>query len=435
MAARNEIYTNAARPRAPGVYIEEVTPESPPAFRTGVPVFVGFAAETPPEPEQGIDWEANFCKLTRWEQFAERVGRAAPGSFLAYAVRGFFENGGESCVVVPLRQPARRFATLTNVFSPGGLLESVEDVDLVCVPDILMEDFRWSRELVFELQRRVLEHCQKKSRVLEHCQNMGDRFAILDTLPRLDVETGARAELSLTDMGGAIEHWQELLPTDGALYFPWIRVEPLPPPDQHSRAEGRLGVLVPPCGHVAGIYARTDARIGVHKAPANEIVEGAWDVETQLTDEDQGRLNDVGVNCIRNFPGRGLRVWGARTLSGLPPWKYVNVRRLFLTLVRWIERHMHDLVFEPNGPPLWDRLSDRLGAYCYEMFRRGALKGRRPAEAFFVKCDAETNPLEVQAAGQLICEVGLAPVRPAEFIVVRITQSAAGTAATIPAGA
>jgi hypothetical protein len=113
----------------------------------------------------------------------------------------------------------------------------------------------------------------------------------------------------------------------------------------------------------------------------------------------------------------------------------VNVRRLFLTLIRWIEHHTHDLVFEPNGPPLWERVQDRLGAYCYELLQRGALKGRSPADAFFVKCDAETNPLEVRMAGQLICDVGLAPIVPAEFVVVRITQSAAGTTATVFTGA
>jgi hypothetical protein len=224
----------------------------------------------------------------------------------------------------------------------------------------------------------------------------------------------------------AIEHWQELVPTDGALYFPWIRVAPLPDSDC---------CVVPPCGHIAGIYARTDAQIGVHKAPANAVVEGALDVQTQLTDADQSQLNEAGVNCIRSFPGRGIRVWGARTLSGLPNWRYVNVRRLFLTLVRWIEHNTYDLVFEPNGPPLWDRVRDRLGAYCYDLFQRGALKGLRPAEAFFVKCDAETNPFEVRAAGQLICDIGLAPVMPAEFIIVRITQSTAGTTVTLPASA
>jgi phage tail sheath protein FI len=351
------------------------------------------------------------------------MGQAVPVGFLEYAVRGFFANGGESCVVLPLREPEltrkRCFDTLAQLFRQGGRLEDVADIDLVCVPDIVKKDPKSPRNLFFEradvfaLQRQLLEHCKR----------MGDRFAILDTLPIFDGRYGAQTELSLER---AIEgHWRELVPTDGALYYPWIRVEPLP---------GADSCVVPPCGHIAGIYARTDAQFGVHKAPANEIVEGALDLEVQLTDEEQGKLNDVGVNCIRSFPRRGIRLWGARTLSGLPNWRYVHVRRLFLTLNRWIEQHMRDVVFEPNGPPLWARVRDRLGAYCNELFQRGALKGTRPDEAFFVKCDAETNPLEVREAGQLICNIGLAPLMPAEFIVVRLTQSAAGTTVMLPLG-
>jgi len=422
MAAINQLYANAARPRAPGVYVETVAPERTPAFRTGVPVFVGFVEERMEGEEQGADRPTNYCQLTYWEQFAERVGRAVLGGFLAYAVRGFFVNGGESCVVLPLREPepARRFTALAQLFRQGGRLEDIADIDLVCVPDIVMEDSQPPRKLVFD-QAHVFE---LQRQILEHCQRMGDRFAILDSLPIFDGKYGTQAELSLER--ALEEHWRELVPTDGALYFPWIRVAPLAGSDPQ---------LVPPCGHVAGIYARTDAQIGVHKAPANEIVEGAVDLEMQLTDADQSGLNEAGVNCIRSFPGRGIRVWGARTLSGLPNWRYVNVRRLFLTLIRWIEHNTHDLVFEPNGPPLWDRVRDRLGAYCYELLQHGALKGRRPAEAFFVKCDAETNPLEVRMAGQLICDVGLAPIMPAEFVVVRITQSAAGTTAAVLTGA
>jgi uncharacterized protein len=416
MAAVKQRNAYGAPLRAPGVYIEEIVPEQAPAFRTGVPVFVGFAAEGRAGSDLGAGQAATVCRLTRWEEFAERVGRAIPGGFLGYAVRGFFENGGESCVVMALRESQPRSTALTQVFSPGGLLDSIEDVDLVCGPDISLGDVRQSRELVFTLQKQVLEHCQR----------MGDRFAILDAIAMADHEHSIQAGVRASGIERAIEHWQELLPTDGALYYPWIRVEPF---------AGEDSGVVPPCGHIAGIYARTDAQFGVHKAPANEIVEGALDLEVQLTDEEQSRLNDIGVNCIRSFPRRGIRVWGARTLSGLPNWRYVHVRRLFLTLTRWIEQHMRDVVFEPNGPPLWARVRDRLGAYCNELFQRGALKGARPAEGFFVKCDAETNPREVREAGQLICNIGLAPIMPAEFIVVRLTQSAAGTTVMLPIGA
>jgi Bacteriophage tail sheath protein len=439
MAEIGTDFGSRARPRAPGVYLEEVAPERAPAFRTGVPIFVGFVEDAKHGKEQDTDRPVDLYALTRWEQFAEHVGRSVPGGFLEYAVRGFFENGGERCVVVPRRlsEDQRNSATLKealkNLFIKDarglrGLLEDIEDTDLVCVPDIMLAGIRASHETVSELQQQVLEETvfELQQQVLEYCKDMGDRFAILDALPMGDGKRVVSTPVGEKNIGRVIHHWQELLPTEGALYFPWVRVDPL---------SGNRHDFVPPCGHVAGVYARTDTQIGVHKAPANEVVEGVTDLEVQLTDEEQGSLNDIGVNCLRSFPGRGIRVWGARTLSGQPNWRYVNVRRLFLAFVRWVERNMHDLVFEPNGPPLWDRVRDRLGSYCYELFQRGALKGRSPDEAFFVKCDAETNPLVVREAGQLICDVGLAAITPAEFVVVRITQSAAGATATIPTGA
>ena len=146
-----------------------------------------------------------------------------------------------------------------------------------------------------------------------------------------------------------------------------------------------------------------------------------------ISDDDQAKLYPVGVNCLRSFPGRGIRLWGARTMSMNPNYRYVNVQRLLLTLVRWAERFMIDLVHEPNDPLLWGRVRDRVGTYCYDLYQQGALQGITPEEAFFIKCDAENNPAAVREEGRLICEVGLAPVVPAEFIVVRITKSASGT--------
>ena len=420
--AEISIYSGSdAHGRAPGVYIEETAPTPGAVIATGVPLFIGFAPCRAQLLETDRNETAKLARLASWEQFEQSIGPAAPGSFLDYAVRGFFENGGERCVVVPLRvdeaqrSPATLTQALTNLFRKDyfredhrglrGILDDIDDTDLVCVPDIMMEDIRTSEETVFELQKQVLEYCK----------DMGERFAILDVLP------GDTADIE-KNFEKSIWHWQELVPTDGALYFPWVSVKSL---------KGSDARWVPPCGHIAGIYARTDARIGFHKAPANEVVEGVLDLQPNITSELQSQLNDVGVNCIRSLARRGIRVWGARTLSGHRNWRYVNVRRIFLTLVRWIEHNMNDLVFEPNGPPLWDRVKDRLGSYCYELFARGALKGRDPAEAFFVKCDAEINPLEVREAGQLICEVGLAPLTPAEFIVVRISQSVAGSAVTM----
>jgi phage tail sheath protein FI len=167
-------------------------------------------------------------------------------------------------------------------------------------------------------------------------------------------------------------------------------------------------------------------RIGVHKAPANEILEGVVDLEVNLTHDQQGPLNVRGINCLRAFPGRGIRIWGARTLSSDIFWRYVNVRRLFLTVGRWIERNMADVLFEPQSLGLWAHIVRDLSVYLEELFRRGALKGESPQEAFYVKCDAELNPPEVQAEGIVITEIGLAAAVPAEFIVVRLIHGPAG---------
>jgi phage tail sheath protein FI len=175
-------------------------------------------------------------------------------------------------------------------------------------------------------------------------------------------------------------------------------------------------IMVPPCGHVAGVYARTDEPTGIRKAPANEVLYGVLDLRWHLSDKDQGSFFAAGndevppgaVNCLRAFPGRGIRIWGARTLAKDPSWRYVNVRRLFLTAIRWIEWHMTATAFEPNGPDLWPRIQRELNAYCFELFRRGALKGATTNEAFYVRCDADINPPEMRDNGIVVAEVGLA---------------------------
>jgi phage tail sheath protein FI len=267
----------------------------------------------------------------------------------------------------------------------------LDTVDLVCAPDIMRNSTQ-----VTALQQRVLDHCDKA----------GDRFAILDSLPDADAQR-------------VLEQRQGLKGANGALYFPWIRV-----PGGPASTQG----FVPPCGHVAGVYARSDGRTGVHKAPANEELAGVLDLAVNLTDAQQGPLNQAGVNCLRAFPGRGIRVWGARTLAGQEQaeWTYVSVRRLFLTAGRWIERAVAGFVFEPNDFRLWVRVERELGAYLSDLFRRGALKGGTEEEAFYVKCDAETNPPEVREAGLVVTEIGLAPASPNEFVVVRLIHGASG---------
>lgn len=422
-----EITYNALIKRgfAPGVRFEETAPKKETALLTGIPLFVGVGKIiTQDQTGKEIAGGIRALTFTSWEQFDQSIQVEAFEGFLDYAVQGFFENGGRHCVVVILPESEWMPDVFEKLFEHKGALEEIEDTDLVCVPDIMAQNAKIYPYRTANMQQQVLEYCRR----------MGDRFAILDTeLTRNNIEP----EMISGDSSSQNEWIRQILdlqfnlpgkghPVEGAIYFPWIHVKPLP---RHGQADI---IKVPPSGHIAGIYARSDALFGVHKAPANEIVEGALDLDTRLSDKNQVELNNYGVNCLRSFPGRGIRVWGAKTLSGRPDWKYINIRRLFLTFVRWSAHHLDDLVFEPNGEPLWHRVKERVSNYCYKLYKQGALKGQIPSEAYFVKCDAETNPMEVRASGKLICEVGLAPVVPAEFIVVRITQSSAGATATIP---
>jgi len=364
--------------RTPGVYLEEAFIAPPERLHTGVPVFLGFAQTTPDNPD-----DPRSLALIRWPEFEQKFGEPVADSYLAPAVHGFFENGGELCYVIPLEG-----ATQPMLDKALSKLEAWDEIDLVCAPDIMTNAAEATA-----LQQRVLDHCEKTN----------DRMAILDALPNAAVQQ-------------VLDQQQQLSGINGALYYPWVRVP------------GGTGsdILMPPCGHVAGIYARSDRRIGVHKAPANELLEGVLDLEFNLTHSQQAELNPNGVNCLRVFPGRGIRVWGARTLSQQASWIYVNVRRLFLTAGRWIERNTPGAVFEPNDSRLWARITRDLTAYFNELFRQGALKGRTAQEAFYVKCNAETNPAEVRDLGMVVTEIGLAPGVPNEFVVVHIIHGANG---------
>jgi phage tail sheath protein FI len=198
-----------------------------------------------------------------------------------------------------------------------------------------------------------------------------------------------------------------------ALYYPWIQVmDPIT----------NRPMNIPPSGHMAGIWARNDTTRGVHKAPANEVVQGAIGLAYGTTKGEQDTLNPVGVNCIRAFPGRGIRVWGARTLSSNPSWRYLNVRRLFNFVEKSIENGTQWVVFEPNDQDLWARVRRDIGAFLKTVWANGALFGTTADQAFYVKCDAELNPPESRDLGLLITEIGLCPVKPAEFVVFRISQ-------------
>ncbi len=206
-----------------------------------------------------------------------------------------------------------------------------------------------------------------------------------------------------------------------AFYYPWIQV-----------VDSLTGLpkLVPPGGHVAGIYARTDTERGVHKAPANEVIRGVADLQFPISKGIQEILNPRGVNCLRSFAGRGIRVWGARTTSSDPLWKYINVRRLFLFLEESIEESTQWVVFEPNNQRLWARVRQSVSDFLTRIWKDGALLGATAEEAFFVRCDETTMTASDMEAGRLIVLVGVAPARPAEFVIFRVAQWRGGSATT-----
>ena len=236
--------------------------------------------------------------------------------------------------------------------------------------------------------------------LVSHCERMRYRIAVLDsaegsTLPQV------RAQRAQVDS------------TYAALYYPWVRVQ-----DPVTSQE----IALPPSGFVAGIYARNDVEKGVHKAPANEIVRGALGFEVTLNKAQQDVLNPEGINCFRFFEGRGNRLWGARTISSDPEWKYVNLRRYFAYLERSIERGTQWVVFENNSEALWANVRRTIEDFLFSEWSQGRLLGNKPEQAYFVKCDRTTMTQNDLDNGRLVCLIGVSPVRPAEFVIFRIGQ-------------
>jgi hypothetical protein len=242
------------------------------------------------------------------------------------------------------------------------------------------------------------------SDIITHCEDLRFRFAVLDS-DKAETVNDADPRFKLqTDTSYA------------AYYYPWIAIS-----DPKTGAQ----TLVPPGGHVLGVYARSDSERGVFKAPANEIVRGALDLAYKLKDNDQDVLNPLGVNLIRSFPDRGIRIWGARTITSDALWKYVNVRRLFIFLEHSIYDGTQWVVFEPNDPRLWARVTDTIRIFLRAQWRLGALFGRTEEQAFFITCDERVMSQDDILNGRLVCEIGIAPVRPAEFVIFRIFQNTA----------
>src|SRR6266480_3161110 len=457
---------------SPGVYVEEVEAGSRPieGVGTATAAFVGLAEKGP----------VNAPTLvTNWSQFSQTFGGFLEGSYLAHSVYGYFLNGGGSAYIVRIGadghapsaqaelpsakdkslagyrvlaleggQPgnditavktASKLIQLEEIGTAGALekvpapgkvtlqgggatmparvtpdeyvgnsadrtgfagLEAIDTVTMLSVPDLMAA---YQRGMIDSEQVKAVQLA-----MIAHCELMGDRVAILDAPPGLNAQQIREWRV---DKAGYDSKY-------ATLYWPWVKVfDPL---------AGQAN-FVPPSGHMAGIWARSDDTRGVHKAPANEVVRGAISLELQVTKSEHDLLNPQGINVIRAFPGRGIRVWGARTLSSDPAWRYINVRRLFNYIEGSILLGTQWVVFEPNDMALWERVKRTISAFLVRVWRDGALFGATPSEAFYVKCDGEVNTAETIDAGQLIVEIGIAPVKPAEFVVFKIAQFSGGT--------
>jgi uncharacterized protein len=289
-----------------------------------------------------------------------------------------------------------------DVSDRSGLegFEIADDVTMLCAPDLMsaFEQGMIDRDGVKAVQIAMMNHAER----------LQDRLALIDPLPNMSPQEVKKWRESEANYDSKF----------AAMYYPWIEI---------AGPDGKP-MQVPPCGHMAGVWARNDNERGVHKAPANEVVRGALNPVTQITKGEQDTLNPSGINCIRTFTGMGVRVWGARTLSSDPAWRYVNVRRLFNFVEKSIEKGTQWVVFEPNDTNLWERVKRDVNAFLTGVWRDGALFGATPGDAFIVKCDEELNPADVRDRGQLVIEVGIAPVKPAEFVIFRFQQYAGGGA-------
>ncbi|MGY9069814.1 phage tail sheath family protein [Streptomyces sp. CAS3] len=333
-------------------------------------------------------------------------------SCLAEAVMGFFSNGGASCYIVPIPK-----ATTAWVADLTGLLQELEkvgDISMVAVPD--MHLFATPASTPSDSREDPAGEAAKAmgalaAPVVSHCEKMGDRVAVLAPPFGLTKDESLTAKQMETFRGSLSVGDDKDFAT---LYYPWVKA-----PGVEGTAR-----FVPPVGHICGVWAATDNSRGVFKAPANVSLAYATDLATILSDEEQGSLNESGVNCLRSFPGRPLMVWGARTLSDERDWKYLSVRRLVCFLADSIKQSTAWAVFEPNDERLWSTLRHSVSSFLKDQWRQGALQGAIAEDAFRVDCDASNNPPELVDLGEVHLDIYVAPVRPAEFVHIGIQQIA-----------
>jgi phage tail sheath protein FI len=369
---------------SPGVYVEEVSSGSAPIAGAGTSV-AGFIAiinrnGTTPQAETLVA-SGEIKLITNFTEFKQFFGDFSKDNpeqnIFAHAVYGFFRNGGTRTYVTWVSD-AKGVDGVLNDF------EAIDEISIVVAPG--------------QTDKNIIDQ------IKDHAAKMGDRIAILDS--------------DKDDLGSLTEsELKEKLPKNSdyaAFYFPWIQV---------YDPSTEKNIFVPPSGHIAGVYSRVDGERGVHKAPANVPLLGALDLQFNTSKAKQDGLNPQGVNVIRKLNGNIL-VWGARTLGGDAngEFKYINVRRHFCYLKDSIDKGTQWVVFEPNTPELWAKIRRNISAFLTLEWRKGALFGTTPQEAFYVKCDAENNPPALRDLGQVVIEIGVAAVRPAEFVVFRLSQ-------------
>ena len=331
------------------------------------------AATTAADVPSGVDWLV-FADTLITADLSKLLADGTPGTSLQFALTGG-KDGDEP----------------TNYDDALARLAEREDISIVAAPA--------SGALAVDSDQLTVANA-----LLSHAHMLRYRIAVLDA-PR-----GADDNRIRTFRG-------QLDSTYGALYYPWITVL-----DPFTRTE----LNVPPSGFVAGIYARNDIERGVFKAPANEVADGAIGLQTLITKGQQDVLNPLGINCFRLLQGRGYRLWGARTMSSDPEWKYVNLRRYFAYLEHSIDKGTQWAVFEPNGERLWTNVRQTVSDFLFNEWQNGALLGDKPEKAFFVKCDRTTMTQNDLDNGRLVCLVGVAALKPAEFVIFRIGQWTAG---------
>ena len=413
---------------APGVHVDKEFSSQTDlrAVATAVAAFVGRTASAPHDDPS--DPEGTRPRLvTNWAQFEQLYGGFENGCVLPLSVFGYFENGGTEAYIVRIPDlgptgvfskphlPAsdRSLGTPVSATKPereadlhvslhAGIdsLANAGDVTIVAVPDLVTVATQQDGSVNLDLWKSVQDS------LIAHCEQQANRVTILDPPPGRTVSEVKewRSHVAMYDSAFA------------TMYYPWIRIQ------NPVGTESDRSVLVPPSGHVAGVWARNDETRGVWKAPTNDTIRGCLDLERPISSAEQDLLNPIGVNCIRPFGTRGIRIWGARTLSSDVDERYLNVRRLINMIEMSILEGILPAVLESNDVQLREDVSRTLTRFLTGLWRSGALFGESADLAFFVKCDEENNPSRSIDEGRLVVEVGIAPVKPAEFVLLRISQ-------------